>query len=122
MGYYLGKSQEVVNLASSLHWAAYFVLQHRFMEVIKTQCQFLYLSIGLVFCCFGQFNSLLNMIYFSQAFEVNASSSGGKRSVNVSLLACFSQMSLYRVFQKLKILALFNKGRIFMQCNTTHWS
>ena len=66
MGYYLGRSQEVVNLASSLHWAAYFLLQHRFMEVIKTQCHFLYLSIGLVFCCFGQFeNSLLNLMYIS---------------------------------------------------------
>ena len=39
MGYYLGRSQELVNFASSLHWAAYFLLQHRFMEVIKTQCQ-----------------------------------------------------------------------------------
>ena len=39
MGYYLGKSQEVVNLASSLHWAAYFLLQLRFMKVIKTHCQ-----------------------------------------------------------------------------------
>ena len=39
MGYYLGRSQELVNFASSLHWAAYFLLQHRFMEVIKTQSQ-----------------------------------------------------------------------------------
>ena len=40
-----------------------------------------YLSIGLVFCCFGQFeNSLLNLKYiFPQA---NASSSGGKLSAN----------------------------------------
>ena len=36
MGYYLGRSQELVNFASSLHWAAYFLL---FMEVIKTQSQ-----------------------------------------------------------------------------------
>ena len=43
-----------------------------------------YLSIGLVFCWFGQFeNSPLNLIcMFPQAFKENASSSGGKPSVN----------------------------------------
>ena len=39
--------------------------------------------------------------------------------LNVSLMAGFSQLSLYRALHKLKILALLNKGRIFMQSNTT---
>ena len=45
----------------------------------------LYLSIGLVFCCFGQFEKLsieFDIYFFPQAFEANASSSGGRQSVN----------------------------------------
>ena len=44
-----------------------------------------YLSIGLVFCCFGQFEKLsieFDIYFFPQAFEANASSSGGRQSVN----------------------------------------
>ena len=76
----------------------------------------MYSSIGLVFCCF-EFK--IWNVYFPQAFEAIASSSGGKR-VNHDYMELYYQGSLimnndetnnpYTMIMRMKIVIIGNDG------------